>query len=70
MSLFKKKKNIPALHILLDHEKQRALHPYFYYPLFDSDISVAQKWCAKNKYFMTVDHVRDGNIFYKFKPNT
>ena len=65
---FLKKKNIPALHNVLDEEKKRAKNNIFYYPLFDNDINSAERWCDKNGYFMNIDHLRDGNIFYKFAP--
>ena len=70
MSLFKRNKSIPALHILLDNELSRAKDKgqhYFFYALYDNERNLAQKWCNKNKVYMEVDHQTDGNIFYKFK---
>ena len=70
MFFVKKKKSDPPLFALLDDAAERSKYSYFYYPLFDREIENAKKWCLKNKYTMSVDFIREGDVFYKFVPNT
>lgn len=70
MSLFKKKNSTPALFTLLDNEYLRAREKdkhYFYHLLYNNERDLAEKWCRKNNVYMEMDHLTDGNIFYKFK---
>ena len=69
MSLFKKKKTIPAVATLLYDAYKRAREDgkrSFYYALFDNEKNFAEEFCLKNKLSMELDHTTDGNLIYKF----
>ena len=56
---FTKKKNVPAIHSILDEERKKAKSDVFYYPLLDKDVNSAGTWCAKHHYTMTVSYLRE-----------
>lgn len=69
MSLFKKKPKLMNLATQLDTVLEYTLangEKYFYYPINDSELNLAHKWCAQNHFTMGADHITDGVIFYKF----
>lgn len=69
MSLFKKKPKLMNLTAQLDAILKHTLaigENYFYYPINDSELTLANKWCAQNHFTMRADHITDGVIFYKF----
>lgn len=69
MSLFRKKKEIPAVIYSLNEclknarEKQEAS---FYYPLWEHEVDIARAWALQKHMMVEPDHKTDNNIFYKF----
>lgn len=69
MTLFKKKKQKPAIIYTLELELQKAREQKllsFYYPLWEHEVKLAQAWALRNRMWTEPDHVTDGNTFYKF----
>lgn len=69
MSLFKKKNDKPAIHILLDSSVERMREKgdkSFYYALFDNELATAQLWAKHHNIIIELDHITDGNKIYKF----
>lgn len=69
MSLFKKKKPIPALHYSLDIRVEEAKEmgkTNFYYPLKEDEIKQAEVWALHHRYWMEISHKNGENLVYKF----
>jgi len=69
MSLFKKKKETPAILVLLYDAYKQANEEgkkYFFYAVRDCDKSSAEDFCKKNHIIMSVDGIYNGNILYRF----
>ena len=68
MSLFNKKKQLPALHSALDlqvieaREKGRTS---FYYPLKEDEIKQAEVWAMNHRYWLRISHKTENNFVYK-----
>lgn len=69
MTLFKKKKENSTVLVLLYDAYKRAREDNkksFYYALYDNEKKQAEDFCRKNHLNMSLDHVTDGNLIYKF----
>lgn len=69
MTLFKKRTEQPSVIYSLNECLQRARDKHntsFYYPLFEADVNAVKKWGNKNNVRVEIDHVTDGNVYYKF----
>ena len=69
MSLFKKKKKVPAVIYSLEKrlaEARRKNESYFYYPLWEHEVDIVRAWALRNHFIVEPDHITDGNVYYKF----
>ena len=71
MTLFKNKKNIPALHYTLNkklQEKRDAGEHSFYYTVREDESLQVMAWASKNHIWASIDHMTIGikEITYKF----
>ncbi len=70
MTLFKKKpQNKSAIIYLLEDRLEIARENKensFYYLLTEGDLKLVRPWAEHHGIVMQVDHITDGNIFYKF----
>ena len=69
MTLFKNKKPIPMIYVLLDNKLKEALeqkHNCFYYPLLDQEVFNASNWAFDRCVCMEVSHKNGNTIVYKF----
>lgn len=69
MTMFKKKKEKPAVIYSVELELQKAREKKatsFYYPLWDSEVDLVRAWAIRNHMWLEPDHITDGNVFYKF----
>ena len=69
MSLFKKKKETPAIIYSLEARLQEAKDKKelsFYYPLWEHEVEVVKGWALRKHVMVEIDHISDKNIFYKF----
>ena len=68
MSLFKKKKKIPALHYSLDLHVEEAKEmgkTCFYYVLEKQEIQQAEAWAIQRRYWIELSHKNGDNLVYK-----
>lgn len=69
MTLFKKKKETPALIYVLNQKLKEAREKEetsFYYPLWEHEVKLARSWGIQNRLLIEPDHQTNGNIIYKF----
>jgi len=69
MSLFKKKKKMPAILSLLNayyNKAQENNKKYFYCLVDENEKSYAEKFCIEHHLNMFVDYINNGNLVYKF----
>lgn len=69
MSLFKKRREKPALLYSLDIKLQETIDKgdsSFYYPLEEKERLTAQAWATSHHIMMEPDHITDSLITYKF----
>ena len=69
MLLFKKKQETPACLVLLYDTYKRACEDKkkcFYDIVLDKNKKIVEEFCKKNNLIMSLDHMTDGNLIYKF----